>query len=279
MVRTLTIILFSILLYKLSWAQDWKVLDQSEYIAEYAYIVQEDSANADKTRHYSMALYIGEKYSKFEHIGHYYRDSLKQASRQSGNNEASSYDVFSKTSNKPSSGLLNRYRIIKQTDNDSILLTEGTINFTDRIKVEEIIKFDWHLVKSKIQTINGFVCHKATTQFRGRNYTAWYTLEIPISDGPYKFKGLPGLIVKIEDKQKQHMFELVKIERSNSFKKIYTKSENYQVVSMQNYHRYKKAENLKFIELFNNPEKFKTTGNIGEITAKMSRINNFIERF
>ena len=42
----------------------------------------------------------------------------------------------------------------------------------------------------------------------GRKWTAWFTTEIPIQDGPYKFRGLPGLIVKIEDETKSHCFAL-----------------------------------------------------------------------
>jgi GLPGLI family protein len=45
--------------------------------------------------------------------------------------------------------------------------------------------------------------------YAGRDYKAWFTNEIPVSDGPYKFYGLPGLIVEIEDSKKQYTFELV----------------------------------------------------------------------
>jgi len=46
-------------------------------------------------------------------------------------------------------------------------------------------------------TVLGYLCQKATTSFRGRNYTAWYASEIPVSDGPWKLYGLPGLILKV----------------------------------------------------------------------------------
>ncbi len=46
---------------------------------------------------------------------------------------------------------------------------------------------------------NGFNMQKATTDFGGRKWIAWFTQDIPISEGPYKFRGLPGLILKIED--------------------------------------------------------------------------------
>ena len=39
-------------------------------------------------------------------------------------------------------------------------------------------------------------CRRATGKYRGRDYEAWYTLDIPISTGPFKLGGLPGLILE-----------------------------------------------------------------------------------
>lgn len=58
----------------------------------------------------------------------------------------------------------------------------------------------------------GYKCTKATTRFRGRNYIAWFTSELPISSGPYKFCGLPGLIVKIADDKENFVFKLASLE-------------------------------------------------------------------
>lgn len=40
-------------------------------------------------------------------------------------------------------------------------------------------------------------------------WTAWFTTELPISDGPYKFHGLPGLILKIYDKTNTYSFDII----------------------------------------------------------------------
>lgn len=68
-------------------------------------------------------------------------------------------------------------------------------------------KFDWKITneKAKIGTYN---TQKATTEFGGRKWNAWFTSDIPFQDGPYKFHGLPGLIVKIEDEGKNYSWEL-----------------------------------------------------------------------
>lgn len=59
--------------------------------------------------------------------------------------------------------------------------------------------------KQKIGTYN---TQKATADFGGRKWIAWFTTEIPFPDGPYKFFGLPGLIIKIEDDAKNYSWEL-----------------------------------------------------------------------
>ena len=47
----------------------------------------------------------------------------------------------------------------------------------------------------------GYVCQKATTTYGGREWTVWYTPDIPVSAGPWKFQGLPGLIMAANDSE------------------------------------------------------------------------------
>ena len=75
------------------------------------------------------------------------------------------------------------------------------------IGYSEDLKFDWKISNEK-QKIGSYNTQKATTEFGGRKWTAWFTTDIPLQDGPYKFHGLPGLIVKIEDDAKNYSWEL-----------------------------------------------------------------------
>ncbi|MFN7775712.1 GLPGLI family protein [Flavobacterium sp.] len=62
------------------------------------------------------------------------------------------------------------------------------------------------------KTIGKIRCKKATCNFRGRDYIAWYTDEIPVPFGPWKFNGLPGLIVEVSDATNEVFFSILKIE-------------------------------------------------------------------
>jgi GLPGLI family protein len=76
---------------------------------------------------------------------------------------------------------------------------------------ESIPVQDWALIEDTL-SIAGYLCQKATCRFRGRNYTAWFTPDIPISNGPWKFGGLPGLILKVYDTDREFVFECTGIE-------------------------------------------------------------------
>jgi hypothetical protein len=72
---------------------------------------------------------------------------------------------------------------------------------------DRLVKWD---VTETLEQQNGYKAQKATTNFGGRVWTAWFTKDINVSDGPYKFSGLPGLIVKLEDDKGDYKFDLVK---------------------------------------------------------------------
>ncbi len=73
---------------------------------------------------------------------------------------------------------------------------------------EPMPHFDWQL-HQEYKTLLDYKCQKATCTFRGRNYTAWFTEEIPISEGPWKFGGLAGLILQVEDSEGHYFFNCV----------------------------------------------------------------------
>lgn len=68
-------------------------------------------------------------------------------------------------------------------------------------------KINWKISDEKAK-IGSYNTQKATADFGGRKWNAWFTSDIPLQDGPYKFHGLPGLIVKVEDDGQNYSWEL-----------------------------------------------------------------------
>ena len=61
---------------------------------------------------------------------------------------------------------------------------------------EDFPVIDWTICEDSTMQVLGYDCHKATAKFRGRTWTVWYAEDIPLSIGPWKLGGLPGLILK-----------------------------------------------------------------------------------
>lgn len=76
---------------------------------------------------------------------------------------------------------------------------------------EKKVNINWKLISER-KKIGDFECYKAIGLLRGREYTAWYTNEIPIPFGPWKLQGLPGLIIEAYDKNENFYFCMKKIE-------------------------------------------------------------------
>ena len=85
------------------------------------------------------------------------------------------------------------------------------------IGYNEDLKFDWKIQSGK-EKIGAYNTQKATTEYGGRKWTAWFTPDIPLQDGPYKFYGLPGLIVKVTDDGNNYSWELKGNKKVDNFK-------------------------------------------------------------
>lgn len=76
---------------------------------------------------------------------------------------------------------------------------------------ESMPKIDWKMMPDK-KTLLGYTCQKATGTFRGRTYEAWFSSQIPFKEGPYKFGGLPGLILQLSDTKNHYVFNCIGIQ-------------------------------------------------------------------
>lgn len=85
----------------------------------------------------------------------------------------------------------------------------------DQYAYDEDRPMEWKIL-GETAKIGEYKTQKAETQFAGRIWYAWFAADLPIQDGPYKFAGLPGLIVKIEDAKGDYSFDLKEAKKISS---------------------------------------------------------------
>lgn len=97
----------------------------------------------------------------------------------------------------------NDYYIITEPQSNTVTHFQTLVNTNVYYSSNE--KMNWKIEK-ETKLINNLKCKKATTQLFGRNWTAWFTEEYPFQLGPYKFYGLPGLILEVYDAKNYYHF-------------------------------------------------------------------------
>lgn len=167
----------------------------------YEYKFAPDSTKTDSLKTEWMYLDISKKGSKFYSKSTFESDSTVQESIKK---QLSSGMRNVSISRQRQGGEIN-YEVEKTYPEYKTYLIANIGN--DAYKVLEDRKMNWNIAPEKKQ-IGEFKVQKATTDFAGRNWTAWFTADVPIQDGPYKFSGLPGLIVEISDQTGTHKMEL-----------------------------------------------------------------------
>lgn len=68
-----------------------------------------------------------------------------------------------------------------------------------RLASEKLKNLDWKITKES-KDILGYKAFLATANFRGREYTVWFTKDLNVEVFPWKLKGLPGVILEFQDK-------------------------------------------------------------------------------
>ncbi|MCT3698927.1 GLPGLI family protein [Elizabethkingia anophelis] len=190
-------------------------LDDSNQNFYYQLSFVRDKKNPQRKLVTLFILQLGEKFSKFTEFNALKMDSLQEK-----------YSHQSTVGSKEINEMLNfRSKISIVLIKD---IAKGTYVFQDRVKntyqyEEKQPSFNWKLEKGT-KDILGHKCNKASTEYKGRKYTAWYATDIPINNGPYVFQGLPGFILELEDEDKEYHFIAVAIDKNS--KPIYIRTES-----------------------------------------------------
>lgn len=206
------------------------------FVYEYKYV--SDSTKKDESKTESMFLDISKKGSKFYSRDKFISDSLIEAQSKNQNRDFS----------KIKFGMIPY--VVEKSYPDYKILFFNRLDM-DEYKVSDERKLDWKILQDK-KKIGEFNTQKATVNFAGRQWTAWFVTDIPIQDGPYKFHGLPGLIVKLEDKTNSHSYILKEIKNLKDQEwKSQEESHRFGALIPLNQEKYKK----QFLDYRDNPTK------------------------
>ena len=174
----------------------------------YDYSFVKDTLNKQEVTKELMNLDILKEGSVFYSRDVYVSDSIVNAYFDNQIKTTGSMNVDTKLLSQRKGNV--KYKILKKYP-DFKVFSALKIGM-DSYKVADDRKIVWKILPER-QKIGEFNAQKATTEFAGRQWVAWFTSELPFQDGPYKFHGLPGLIVKLEDHTKTHQFELIGVSK------------------------------------------------------------------
>ncbi len=167
-----------------------------------------------------LVLNIGKFSSEFYSLR---EDRVKQITDSILKSGKNAYDVREAISEYPRSH--QKYRVYKNVPSIGELTYINQIFAYYQYK-ENLEKPVWEPLSAK-KEIQGYMCQKAVTNFKGRKWTAWYTNDIPISDGPWKLCGLPGLILDAVDSDSLYHFYCVGIKELKHKTQIKILKEKY----------------------------------------------------
>ena len=154
-------------------------------------------------------------------------------------------------------------RLIKEYPEVSVLMISRIGQIKYNVKHGRILKWK---ISPENDVFGNFKIQKAESEFAGRKWTAWFTTEIPIQEGPDKFRGLPGLILKIYDSTNSHIFTLAGIQK---LKKVSSKDDNFVFDFGTNQNLTQEKYKQIFNEFRNDPNK-----SIRQTLSEMDEVND-----
>lgn len=164
----------------------------------YQVTMKTDSTDRGNTKTELANLDVSASSSIFYSENRMKRDSVMSRMSQTGNFNFDRTQMQALRSNMD-------YTITKDYKTGSKIFKTKILR--DNYAYEEDRPMDWKILPETAK-IGEYKTQKAETQFAGRTWYAWFAAEVPLQDGPYKFSGLPGLIVKVEDSKGDYSFDL-----------------------------------------------------------------------
>ena len=220
-----------------------QVLDQTYLKCSYAHTYLKDTVN-NIQRDDLLILQVGENLSKSYSYYSNQVDSIFALPNWYGIMKSHLDDAFSKKEIRSSDYPHKRMKtyVYKNYPLGNMTVTDG-LSLQDYRYEDELNAQNWQILDS-IKTILDYPCQKAVCDFRGRHWTAWFASDIPISDGPWKFSGLPGLIMEVYDRGQQYHFTIIGLQKVENepivFNKTYVGSKKFEKTKRKDFLKAKK---------------------------------------
>ncbi|WP_336702133.1 GLPGLI family protein [Chryseobacterium indologenes] len=176
-------------------------IDSSKIECKYLVTFLIDTANVNTIKKEIASLLIGDNISLFRSNQKQISDSLTMISVE----RSMANPVDGKV-------LINTSGVASAKFKPEVFFKSGRLMIYDEIlnntySYENKNALQW-LIEKEYKTIKGYKCRKATCSYNNKRIIAWFTDEIPISEGPYRFKGLPGLVLEAYDTKEYFHFLL-----------------------------------------------------------------------
>ncbi len=182
------------------------MLDSVTVRCHYLFTYQEDSTNITSKKSETTVLLIGKHISRFSTLNTFKADSVWSVIRKDREKYGKEYAI-GLISSIPKTNF--DFIIFKNYPTNHLTVIDNIFN-KEYIFQEKTPELKWHIKPDKKQ-IAGYSCQKAVANFSGRTYEAWFSTDVPIAEGPYKFSGLPGLIISIQDTKHYFSFQLTSL--------------------------------------------------------------------
>ncbi len=201
--------------------------DTATYACKYKFIKQKDSTNLNSKLEDIMVLTINKNSTVyFSYLKQYsYRKIDAEIEKENNGSATSAGGVITMSANSENFKEYQKYAG-RETEVLKIDFAKKIISAYNKFVEDNYFYLDslatpkWQIENETITILNQ-QCQKATTFFKGRNYTAWFANAIPYKYGPWLFNGLPGLILKVEDDKKQFVFECVELNCSRDVTNVF----------------------------------------------------------
>ncbi len=191
------------------------VYDTAHVLVYYEYEMLKDSLSENSKKLGQTILMIGDTYCSFGDYFQWKMDSLNDACCRE---KRSSMELFTKGLALGQS--VCPYAVLKsKVQEQATVLLKAPVSYQ---YTQSLPKIAWNLEEGD-STFLGVTCSKATCEFGGRKWTAWYSAEYPISYGPYLFDGLPGLIFVLEEDKGNFKFTMNGLVNDSVGKEVYLK--------------------------------------------------------